>query len=59
MTGDDNPVSGEVIWVNSGATAADFPAATTGKIVLMQPGAPRPRRATRRSSTLWPRAPSA
>src|SRR3954471_17105911 len=36
MTGYDTPVSGEVIWIdNSGATAADFPAATTGKIAAI------------------------
>ena len=36
MTGYDTPVSGEVIWINnSGASAADFPASTTGKIVAI------------------------
>ena len=36
MTGYDTPISGEVIWINnSGATAADFPAATTGKIAAI------------------------
>ncbi|MDA0168266.1 M28 family peptidase [Solirubrobacter taibaiensis] len=36
MTGYDTPISGEVIWINnSGANAADFPAATTGKIVAI------------------------
>ncbi|MBE2320697.1 M28 family peptidase [Solirubrobacter sp. CPCC 204708] len=36
MTGYDNPVSGEVIWINnSGASAADFPASTTGKIAAI------------------------
>ena len=35
-TGYDTPVSGEVIWINnSGASAADFPASTTGKIVAI------------------------
>ena len=36
MTGYDTPVSGEVIWINnSGASAADFPASTTGKIAAV------------------------
>ncbi len=36
MTGYDTPISGEVIWINnSGASAADFPAATTGKIAAI------------------------
>ncbi|WP_121257726.1 M28 family peptidase [Solirubrobacter pauli] len=36
MTGYDTPISGEVIWINnSGATAADFPASTTGKIAAI------------------------
>ena len=36
MTGYDTPVSGEVIWINnSGASAADFPASTTGKIAAI------------------------
>jgi hypothetical protein len=36
MTGYDTPVSGEVIWINnSGASAADFPASTAGKIVAV------------------------
>ncbi len=35
-TGYDTPVSGEVIWINnSGASAADFPASTTGKIAAI------------------------
>src|SRR3954471_19546178 len=32
FTGNDAPVSAPVIWINSGALATDFPAATTGKI---------------------------
>ena len=36
MTGYDTPISGEVIWINnSGASAADFPASTAGKIVAV------------------------
>jgi hypothetical protein len=36
MTGYDTPISGEVIWINnSGASPADFPAATAGKIVAI------------------------
>src|SRR5690349_12539996 len=36
MTGYDTPASGEVIWINnSGASAADFPASTTGKFVAI------------------------
>ena len=36
MTGYDTPISGEVIWINnSGASAADFPASTTGKIAAI------------------------
>src|SRR3954471_814139 len=32
FTGDDAPLTGQVIWIDSGALATDFPAATTGKI---------------------------
>jgi hypothetical protein len=36
MTGYDTPLTGEVIWINnSGASAADFPASTTGKIAAI------------------------
>src|SRR6201991_1829854 len=36
MTGYDTPITGEVIWINnSGASAADFPASTTGKIAAI------------------------
>ena len=36
MTGYDTPVSGEVIWINNnGASPADFPASTAGKIVAV------------------------
>ncbi|HWK29499.1 MAG TPA: M28 family peptidase [Solirubrobacter sp.] len=36
MTGYDTPLSGEVIWIdNSGASAADFPASTAGKIAAV------------------------
>ncbi len=60
ITGNDTPVTGDGhLGQQRRCSATDFPAATAGKIVMMQPGAPRPRRATRRSSTRSPRAPSA
>ena len=39
QTGAANPVSGEVVYAGTGATAADFPANTAGKIVLMDQAA--------------------
>jgi hypothetical protein len=39
QTGDANPVSGEVVYAGTGATAASFPANSSGKIVLMDQGA--------------------
>jgi hypothetical protein len=39
QTGTANPVSGEVVYAGTGATAADFPANSAGKIVLMDQGA--------------------
>ena len=47
MTGDANPVTGQVIWVNGGAAASDFPASTTGKIAMLNAGADAPRAAPR------------
>jgi hypothetical protein len=35
MTGNDAPATGQVIWVNSGLLASDFPASAAGKIVMM------------------------
>ena len=39
MTGVANPVSGQVVYAGTGATAADFPADSAGKIVLLDQGA--------------------
>jgi hypothetical protein len=39
MTGTDNPVTGDVVYAGTGATAADFPAGSAGKIVLIDQGA--------------------
>ena len=39
ITGDGAPVQGEVAYAGTGATGADFPAGTAGKIVLMDQGA--------------------
>ena len=56
ITGDSAPVEAPVVYAGTGATAANFPADTAGKIVLMDQGA-TPRPATRRSPTPWRRAP--
>ncbi len=42
FTGNDAPVTAPVIWVNSGLAASDFPASTTGKIVMMNQAAATP-----------------
>lgn len=39
ITGDAAPVEAPVVYAGTGATAADFPADTAGKIVLMDQGA--------------------
>ena len=39
LTGPDAPVVAEVVYAGTGATAADFPAGTAGKIVLLDQGA--------------------
>ncbi len=39
LTGDGAPVEAPVVYAGTGATAADFPADTAGKIVLMDQGA--------------------
>jgi hypothetical protein len=39
QTGAANPVSGDVVYAGTGATAADFPANSAGKIVLMDQAA--------------------
>ena len=39
QTGVANPVSGQVVYAGTGATAADFPAGSAGKIVLLDYGA--------------------
>jgi aminopeptidase YwaD len=39
LTGDGAPVEAPVVYAGTGATPADFPADTTGKIVLMDQGA--------------------
>ena len=39
LTGDAAPVEAPVVYAGTGATAADFPADTAGKIVLMDQGA--------------------
>ena len=41
-----NPVSGEVVYAGTGATAADFPANSAGKIVLMDQAATTAARTT-------------
>src|SRR3954467_13044691 len=37
--GTDSPVAAPVIWVNSGLAASDFPASTSGKIVMLNQAA--------------------
>ena len=39
LTGDSAPVEASVVYAGTGATAADFPADSAGKIVLMDQGA--------------------
>src|SRR4051794_17919738 len=46
QTGVANPVTGAVVYAGTGATAADFPANSSGKIVLMDQGPPPPGRPT-------------
>ena len=46
ITGDAAPVQAEVVYAGTGATGADFPANTGGKIVLMDQGANTAARST-------------
>jgi hypothetical protein len=46
QTGVANPVTGEVAYAGTGATAADFPANSSGKIILMDQGATTAARTT-------------
>jgi Peptidase family M28/PA domain len=39
MTGTDTPVTGDVVYAGTGASASDFPAGSAGKIVLVEQGA--------------------
>ena len=46
QTGAANPVTGQVVYAGTGATAADIPAGSAGKIVLMDQGATTAARTT-------------
>jgi hypothetical protein len=52
MTGDDAPVTAPVIWINGGSLPTDFPAATAGKIAMMNAGGTGAPRSTQAANAI-------